>query len=162
MTASSADRSAYFQEELRRQLVAQFGNERVLRGGLRVYSTYDPDLQRRAEEAITDAHRADREGAPPGRRISRAASSRWIRATGDVLALVGGRDFEASSFNRATQARRQAGSAFKPILYAAALERGLRAGNDAAATSTRRSRRPARSWLPVGEHESSSTRCAAR
>ncbi len=46
-------------------------------------------------------------------------------ATGDVLAMVGGYDFEASEFNRATQARRQPGSAFKPIIYAAALEKGM-------------------------------------
>ena len=45
--------------------------------------------------------------------------------TGDVLALVGGRDFGRSPFNRATNARRQPGSAFKPILYAAALESGM-------------------------------------
>ena len=45
-------------------------------------------------------------------------------ASGEVRALVGGRDFQATSYNRATQARRQPGSAFKPIIYAAALERG--------------------------------------
>jgi penicillin-binding protein 1A len=75
--------------------------------------------------------------------------------TGDVFALVGGRDFAASSFNRATQARRQAGSAFKPIIYAAALERGYAPGSllrdldtpiDAGATGE---------WLPEGEHERS-------
>ena len=48
--------------------------------------------------------------------------------TGDVYALVGGRDFRESSFKRATQARRQAGSAFKPIIDAAALERGYAPG----------------------------------
>jgi hypothetical protein len=46
------------------------------------------------------------------------------RATGDVLALVGGRDFDDSQFNRATQAMRQPGSAFKPFVYAAALSSG--------------------------------------
>jgi penicillin-binding protein 1A len=44
--------------------------------------------------------------------------------TGDILALVGGRDFRQSQFNRATRSRRQPGSAFKPLLYAAALENG--------------------------------------
>jgi penicillin-binding protein 1A len=71
-----------------------------------------------------------------------------------VHALVGGRDFQASSFNRATQAHRQAGSAFKPIIYAAALERGYSPGTilrdlDApisAGTAT---------WLPTGGHEQS-------
>ena len=44
---------AYFKEEIRQQLVSMFGSERVLRGGLRVYSTYDPLLQRAAEQAIS-------------------------------------------------------------------------------------------------------------
>ena len=45
--------------------------------------------------------------------------------TGDVYALVGGFNFKKSEFNRVTQAKRQPGSAFKPIVYAAALEKGL-------------------------------------
>ena len=45
--------------------------------------------------------------------------------TGEVRAMVGGRDFEQSNFNRATQAKRQPGSAFKPFVYAAALEPGF-------------------------------------
>jgi membrane carboxypeptidase/penicillin-binding protein len=74
--------------------------------------------------------------------------------TGDVHALVGGRDFRGSSFNRATQAKRQAGSAFKPIIYASALERGYSPGTIlrdldapiAAGNAT---------WLPTGGHERS-------
>jgi penicillin-binding protein 1A len=125
----------------------------VLRGGLRVYSTYDPVLQKAAEHAVTG-------------RIAQIAKSRRqakdlqgslvsIDAhTGDVLALVGGRDFASSSFNRATQARRQAGSAFKPILYAAALERGyspatILSSLDAPIDTA------SESWLPGGEHEAS-------
>ena len=46
-------------------------------------------------------------------------------ATGNVLALVGGRDYQRSAFNRASRSRRQPGSAFKPFVFAAALERGL-------------------------------------
>jgi penicillin-binding protein 1A len=71
-----------------------------------------------------------------------------------VLALVGGREFESSSFNRATQARRQAGSAFKPILYAAALERGY--GPATILTSLDSPiGTPSETWLPGGEHEAS-------
>ncbi len=82
--------------------------------------------------------------------------------TGDVLALVGGRDFEASPFNRATQARRQAGSAFKPIIYAAALERGYAPG-----TMLQRSRRADRHrrgqrGCRAASTRSRSTRCAGR
>ena len=144
---------AYFREDLRRQLVAQFGNERVLRGGLRVYSTYDPVLQKAAEQAIagriTQIAKARRQAKDlQGSIVSVDAH------TGDVLALVGGRDFASSSFNRATQARRQAGSAFKPILYAAALERGY-----SPATILTSLDAPigtgSETWLPSGEHEAS-------
>jgi penicillin-binding protein 1A len=149
--AGSNEHGLYFQEALRRELVAQFGNDRVLRGGLRVYSTYDPDLQAAAEEAIST-------------RVSQLAKARRAAkdlqgslvsidvSTGDVLALVGGRDFESSSFNRATQARRQAGSAFKPILYAAALERGYAPGTILSELDV-----PigdgGTEWLPAGDHE---------
>ena len=57
-------------------------------------------------------------------RSCRRRSWRSIREPGDILALVGGRDFRQSQFNRAARSRRQPGSAFKPLLYAAALENG--------------------------------------
>ena len=53
VTATMGDSGLYFQEEIRRQLFALFGADQVLRGGLRVYSTYDPELQRQAESAVT-------------------------------------------------------------------------------------------------------------
>ncbi len=59
--------------------------------------------------------------------------------TGEVRAMVGGRDFAQSSFNRATQAKRQPGSAFKPFVYAAALEQRFLAGDADRRTSTSRS-----------------------
>lgn len=141
----------YFQEELRRQLVAQFGNERVLRGGLRVYSTYDPELQQAAETAITERIARIAKGRPRARDLQGSLVS-IDAATGDVLALVGGRDFRASSFNRATQARRQAGSAFKPILYAAAIERGYGPGTMLTALDVPIAT-AGEDWLPGGEHE---------
>ena len=58
-------------------------------------------------------------------RKRRARSSRWIRRTAAIAALVGGFDYFASNFNRAVQAKRQPGSAFKPFLYSAALEQGF-------------------------------------
>ena len=140
----------YFREEVRRQLVSTFGSERVLRGGLRVYSTYDPDLQRAAEQAI----RTRLAEIAKTRRRTEALQGSLVAldpASGDVLALVGGRDYRESSFNRATQARRQAGSAFKPIIYAAALERGYAPG-----TLLRDLDAPidgSVGWLPNGEHE---------
>lgn len=141
----------YFQEELRRQLFALFGGDKVLRGGLRVYSTYDPAMQRQAEAAVT-TRIAEIAKSRPAARDLQGSLVAMDAQTGDVLALVGGRDFHTSSFNRATQARRQAGSAFKPIIYAAALERGYSPG-----TILRELDAPIASgnatWLPAGGHE---------
>lgn len=151
MVANGNEHGQYFHEELRRELIEHFGNDRVLRGGLRVYSTYDPGLQTAAEEAVRTriaqiARRRKAAKALQGSLVSLDAS------TGDVLALVGGRDFDESPFNRATQARRQAGSAFKPILYAAALERGYAPGTLLTALDAPIGA-PGEEWLPAGEHE---------
>jgi penicillin-binding protein 1A len=148
---SAAGAGDYFQEEVRRQLMAMFGSERVLRGGLRVFTTYDPVLQRAAEESI----RSRLAEIARHRKQARDLQGSLVAldpTTGDVLALVGGRSFAESSFNRATQARRQAGSAFKPIVFAAALERGFAPGS-----LLRDLDMPIDAiegvWLPDGEHE---------
>jgi 1A family penicillin-binding protein len=123
----------YFKEEVRKQLVQQFGWERVYQGGLRVTTTLDLDMQKAAEaevaRAIADIEK--RQAARRGNRRAPAAADPLQAAlvaldpkTGEVRAMVGGRRFNDSKFNRATQARRQPGSAFKPFVYAAALERG--------------------------------------
>jgi penicillin-binding protein 1A len=121
----------YFKEEVRRFLVQRFGWERVYQGGLKVYTTVDLDMQKAAESevarALTDIEarqgkkRNEQDAAAP----LQAALVAIDPVTGEVRAMVGGRDFEKSNFNRATQAKRQPGSAFKPFVYAAALERGF-------------------------------------
>ena len=78
-----------------------------------------PELQEAAERAVSDGLR--RFSDPD----LQAALVAIDPATGDILALVGGRDFRLSQFNRASRSRRQPGSAFKPLLYAAALEHGF-------------------------------------
>ena len=122
---------AYFKEEVRKQLVDQFGWERVYQGGLKVYTTLDLDMQKAAEvevaRAIAEIERqqARRSNRPPATSNPlQAALVSLDPQTGEVRALVGGRDFDQSTFDRATQARRQPGSAFKPFVYAAALEKG--------------------------------------
>jgi penicillin-binding protein 1A len=124
----------YFKEEVRKQLVQQFGWERVYQGGLRVYTTLDLEMQKAAEAEVARAlSEIDERQKRARRRAESAASEDPLQAalvamdpgTGEVRALVGGRDFAASKFNRATQAKRQPGSAFKPFVYAAALERGF-------------------------------------
>ena len=120
----------YFKEEVRKQLVQQFGWERVYEGGLKVYTTLDLDLQKAAEAEVARAireieQRQTRRGRRPAGDPLQAALVALEPHTGEVRAMVGGRDFAQSRFNRATQAKRQPGSAFKPFVYAAALERGF-------------------------------------
>ena len=131
----------YFKEEVRQALVERFGWERVYRGGLKVYTTIDLDLQKAAELQVArsleelEARRAraeaqrlrrvkGRPATPPAQPPLQAALVAMDPKTGQVRAMVGGRDFGQSHFDRATQARRQPGSAFKPFVFAAALEAG--------------------------------------
>ena len=148
---AQAGTGLYYQEEVRRQLVAMFGSDRVLRGGLRVYSSYDPDLQREAERAIATRISEIAKTRPAARDLQGSLVA-MSPENGEVYALVGGRDFTASSFNRATQARRQAGSAFKPIIYAAALERGYAPGTLLRDLDTPITAADGE-WLPNGDHE---------
>ena len=87
---------------------------------LRVETTIDPGLQAAAEAAVARALAAKVQGGPE------QAALVAMTPQGAVRALVGGRDFSASQFNRVTSARRQPGSAFKPVVYLAALEAGLK------------------------------------
>ena len=123
----------YFKEEVRRQLVDWFGWERVYREGLRVETTLDLDMQKAAEaEVLRAIETIEARQGPRAPRDARnplqAALVALDPQTGEVRALVGGRAFDSSHFNRVTQARRQPGSAFKPFLYAAALEEGFTPG----------------------------------
>jgi 1A family penicillin-binding protein len=122
----------YFTEEVRKQLVQRFGWDRVYQGGLKVYTTIDLDVQKVAEaevaRSIAEIEQRQlkrRSQVQPGTDPLQAALVAMDPLTGEVRAMVGGRSFDQSRFNRATQARRQAGSAFKPFVYAAALEQGF-------------------------------------
>jgi penicillin-binding protein 1A len=85
----------------------------------RVRTTFVPALQQAAEQALARGLAALRRSELQGALVALDAH------TGDVLAMVGGTDFGATQFNRALRSRRQPGSAFKPFVYAAALEKGL-------------------------------------
>lgn len=113
----------YFNEAVRRSLHEEYGSGALYRGGMVVETTLDPRLQRIAERAVDSGiRRLERRGQ--GGAEVQAALVAIDPVRGEVLALVGGRDFSRSEFDRATQARRQTGSLFKPFVYAAALERG--------------------------------------
>jgi penicillin-binding protein 1A len=137
----------YFVEYVRQQLDARFGAD-LYKSGYRVYTTLDLDTQQAAERALEARLEAIESGAdgkftwPTYRQYldSRAdtpddgsrSTTPYLQGlvvtldakTGNIRAMVGGRDFEDSKFNRATQALRQPGSTFKPIVYATALEAG--------------------------------------
>jgi 1A family penicillin-binding protein len=123
----------YFKEEVRKELVRQFGWERVYEGGLKVYTTLDLNVQKAAESEVQRAivemekrqARSRKADAPPIDEPLQVALVAMDPVSGEVRAMVGGRSFDDSHFNRVTQAKRQAGSAFKPFVYAAALERGF-------------------------------------
>lgn len=87
-------------------------------------TTLDLSLEKKAEEALTHALQGD------GRKLNAfQAALASIDGTGAIRAVVGGADYADSQFNRATRAKRQPGSAFKPFVYVAALEAGLQPGS---------------------------------
>jgi len=85
----------------------------------RVDTTFNVALQDAAEAAVERGLRAT------GKPSLQAALVAIDPATGNILAMVGGRDYQRSAFNRASRSRRQPGSAFKPFVFAAALDRGM-------------------------------------
>jgi penicillin-binding protein 1A len=109
-------RHGYAKEFLRQQFRDRFGGDHP--PDWQVRTTFVPELQDAAERAVEGALRRY------GKSDLQAALVAIDPASGDVLAMVGGRDFRQSQFNRAWRSRRQPGSAFKPFLYAAALARG--------------------------------------
>lgn len=113
----SVPSAAYFTTWIRQQLVDRYGPQTAFAGGLKIRSTLDLDLQDRAAQAIT-SHLAD----PSGPTASLVAID---NQTGEVRAMIGGRDYAAAPFNLATQGQRQPGSSFKAFVLAEALRRGI-------------------------------------
>jgi 1A family penicillin-binding protein len=115
----------YFLDRLQDEVTQIFPKDPglIFKAGFRIETTLDPQMQFYAEQAMKRLPRLfkDHTGLiqPQGALIAINPKN------GGILALVGGTDIEKSQFNRATQAKRQPGSAFKPILYAAALEHGF-------------------------------------
>lgn len=155
----------YFKEQVRRELVERFGWQRVYQGGLRVYTTIDMAMQAAADQAVSDGLKT-LEARRTAKRSARARAADVDHgplqaaliaiepASGAVRAMTGGRDFAESSFNRAVQAKRQPGSAFKPFVYASAIESGYTPAslitNLNAPIDT-----PQGGWTPEDEHSTS-------
>jgi penicillin-binding protein 1A len=121
----------YFLDYVQQTLEARFGADMVFKGGLNVYTTLNLLTQLQAEQALREGLKAleVRTGAAGQSRADRPEGAVLTiePQTGYIRAMVGGTDFFRSEFNRAVQARRQPGSAFKPFVYVAALESGLTA-----------------------------------
>lgn len=107
----------YFVEHVKLGLIEKYGANMVYRGGMRIYTTLDLKMQANAEKAIFGT--LNEPGDPE------AALVAIDPKTGNIKALVGGRDFNANKYNLATQAKRSPGSSFKVIGLAAALENGI-------------------------------------
>jgi penicillin-binding protein 1A len=133
----------FFVEWVRRILIERYGTQ-IYEAGFRIHTTLDPGLQAVADSAVLaqlewierqpgfDAPTYRETRAWPEDSLS-GPNMPYIQGlfvavdpvNGDVLALVGGRDFQDSEFNRVTQAERQPGSLFKPFVYTAAIESGM-------------------------------------
>lgn len=151
---SNPHRVSYANEMIRQQAIAALGFDEAMIGGFRIFTTLDADLQKVAEDALLsqldriervegykhDTYAAFRErfsmiekridkGDPNARLPSPAYLQGALLAlenrTGGILAMVGGRDFRHSEFNRVLQGRRPAGTIFTPLVYAAAFENNI-------------------------------------
>ena len=118
--------NGYFAQYVRTLLEPRYGRKALLRDGLRVYTTLDLNLQRAAAQAIREGTQAIRirhktKYTPQGALVA------LDTASGRVLAMVGGTDYNTSQYNRALLANRQPGSVFKPLVYTTAFEQGISA-----------------------------------
>ena len=143
-------RQSYALDYIRQQAIASLGYDRAMNGGFRIYTTIDTNMQRAAEEALqrrtTEVEQrpgygnesfedfAGRLAAnPPKLGDSNTKQPTYLQGavlvldnqTGGVVVMVGGRDFRHSEYNRSVQGRRPLGTAFLPIVYAAAFEKGV-------------------------------------
>lgn len=124
-------RAPYFIDYIKKILESEVGPDRLYRGGLTVTTTLSHQFQEFAEQSlekgiaeITHRRRANHIDGPDPQGAIIAMDVR----TGGILAMAGGADYHQSLFNRAVDARRQPGSAFKPIVYATAIEQGFHQG----------------------------------
>ena len=117
----------YFLEYVQQTLEGKYGADMVFKGGLNVYTTLNPSMQLAAEQALRDGLKALEGRTAKGKTAEHpeGAIVTIEPQTGYIKAMVGGYDYFKSEFNRAVQARRQPGSAFKPFIYIAALEAGM-------------------------------------
>ena len=150
----NAQGQTYAVDYIRQQVIAAVGWDRAINEGYRIHTTIDVDLQKVAEDSLrTNLERVEQRpdynhqtytqyalsfrkakangttSNQPAPEYLQGAVIGLDNATGDILVLVGGRDFEHNQYDRALQARRPAGTAMLPFVYAAAFEKGMYPGS---------------------------------
>ena len=129
---ADARTGSYFLDTLIGQLITRYGNDVVFHGGIKVTTTLNTTLQRAAETAVMSGmNQLDKTMGmdEKAQKIPQVALVAVDTGSGAVKALMGGRDYYQSEFNRVTSGRRQAGSGFKPFVYYAAMrQHGLHGG----------------------------------
>jgi penicillin-binding protein 1B len=141
--------SSYFMDYVQRITRDEMGTQRFYHSGYRYWTTLDPVLQAAAEESVT---RGLEEIEPKAKRAGEPLQAALIAVdpkTGQTVAMVGGRSYGASRFNRAVDAKRQPGSAFKPFVLLAALSQPP-GGRDPLTLSTLISAEPITLQTPEG------------
>ncbi|MGG3886012.1 transglycosylase domain-containing protein [Brevibacillus panacihumi] len=118
-TQAAVDPAPYFRDYIANLVKNKYGieEEQFIHGGLKIYTTLDPVMQKKAEEIVSSVMPADN----PNLQVALVAMD---PLTGQIKAMVGGRNYQESQYNRVL-AKRQPGSAFKPIMYLAALQNGF-------------------------------------
>jgi penicillin-binding protein 1A len=134
----------YFVEYIKDALVRTYGEDKVYRGGLRVKTTLDLGKQAAAEAAVRSAFK---KASDPS-----AAVVGMDPKTGQILAMVGGRDFQSQQYNVAVQGHRQTGSAFKPFVLATALKTGVSPEQTFASGSMKLKIPGGQTWSVTGAH----------
>lgn len=123
-TNLSPAKNKHFIQHVTNYITRKYGRDLLMTGGLQIFTTLDQTLQKQADLAVQmgiTRWRIRQNASRAGAMLPQAGLIAIEVGSGHLKAVVGGTDFMQSQFNRATQARRQPGSAFKPLIYAAAL-----------------------------------------
>lgn len=121
ITSFRRSQSPYVTDAVVQELKDRFGKDAVIKGGMRIQTTIDLNFQKMAEESVRNSFYRIQSGGVYADQMALAAVD---PRTHFVKAMVGGIDYKQSQYNRATQAFRQPGSAFKPFVYYAAFASG--------------------------------------
>lgn len=149
LNLSPSETAPYFGEMIRQYLMEKYGEKTLYTGGLSVYTTLKADLQKKAEEVLTEKVKQFQKTIEVTHslrdknytvtyldtidgKIEKVTAYKQLQgalvaldnSNGNIIAMVGGKDFKQSEFNRAVQALRQPGSAFKPFVFTAAIDNG--------------------------------------